>query len=140
VPDISLKLNLPLALTADHPLQVGIASPLFTIDPSVLQLREMAFEEADLVLIRGTGDIGGGSLDREVVVYSALVYGFFRLGNELCSPHIRVPLRSVVNGDLGTLLRAGIGGILEAGREVDVFGDCSGAVDVVLVVSNLVGP
>jgi hypothetical protein len=90
VPLVCLQLDLPLALAAHHPLQVGVRSTGLAVDPSVLQLSEMALEEADLVLVRRTGDIRGASLDREVVVYGALVDGSLCLRNELSSPHVLV--------------------------------------------------
>lgn len=90
VPLVCLELDLPLALAAHHPLQVGVRSTGLTVDPSVLQLREVTLEEADLVLVCRTGDVGGASLDREVVVYGALVDGSLCLRDELSAPHILV--------------------------------------------------
>jgi hypothetical protein len=52
----------------------------------------------------------------------------------------RVPLGCAVDRDFGSLLRAGVAWVLEVGREVNVFGDRAGSVDVVLIVSNLVSP
>jgi hypothetical protein len=75
-----------------------------------------------------------------VVVHSALVDGSFGLRNELSAPHVAVPFRSAVDGDLGTLLGVGVGRVLEVGREVDVFVGRARSVDVVLVVSDLVSP
>ena len=103
MPNIRNKLDLPLALPAYHPLQVGVAGPAFAIDPSILQLGEMAFEEADLVLICGAWDIGGRALDRKVIINRALVNGGLSLWNQFSPPHVRVPFRGVINRDLCAL-------------------------------------
>ena len=75
-----------------------------------------------------------------MVVHGALVDGGLGLGDELGAPHVAVPFRGAVNGDLGTLLGVGVGWVLEVGRQVDVFLNRAGSVDVVLVVSDLVCP
>jgi hypothetical protein len=49
VPLVCLELGLPLALATHHPLQVGVGCAGLAIDPAVLQLCEVALEEADLV-------------------------------------------------------------------------------------------
>jgi hypothetical protein len=90
VPLIRLELDLPLALAADHPLQVGVGSPGLAVDPAVLELREVALKEADLVLIGCAGDVGRAPLDREVVEDGALVDGCLGLRNELSAPHVLV--------------------------------------------------
>lgn len=140
MPDISHKLNLPFALPSDHPLQVGIARPALTVHPSILQLREMALEEADLMLVGCAWDISSRSLYREMVVDSALVDGSCCLRDKLCSPHIRIPFRSVVNGDFSALFRVRVRGILVARRQVHVFCNRARPVNVVLIITNLIAP
>lgn len=154
VPLISLELDLPLALTSHHPLQVGVRGTGLAIDPAILQLCEMALKEANLMLVGSAGNVCGAALDREVVVHSALVDGSLGLGNELSAPHVlrvdqyrylisranlahRVPLGCVVDRDLSTLLRPSVCRILERSSEVDVLADRSRTVDVVLVVADL---
>lgn len=104
MPFVGLKLHLPLALSAHHPLQVGVAGTLLAVHPAIFELGEVTLEEADLVLIGGAWYIGGGSLNREVIVDGALVDGCGGLRNELSSPHVRVPLRGIVDCDLSALL------------------------------------
>lgn len=88
VPLVRLELDLPLALAAHHPLQVGVRGAGLSVDPAVLQFGEVALEEANLVLVCSAGNVRGASLDREVVVNSALVDGSFGLWDELCAPHV----------------------------------------------------
>ena len=72
----------------------------------------MALEETNLVFVRRTWDVGCRPLDREMVVDCALVDSSLRLGNQLCPPHVAVPLRRVIDRDLGTLLAASVSGVL----------------------------
>jgi len=92
--------------------QVGVASARLSVDPSVLQFREVALEETDLVFVRRTWNVGRRSLDREMVVYCALVDSSLRLGDELCPPHVAVPLGRVIDRDLSTLLAASVARVL----------------------------
>lgn len=112
MPLIRLQLRLPLALSAHHPLQVGVRRALLAVDPAVLQLCEVALEEADLVLVGCAGDVGGAPFDAEVVVHGALVNGSLGLGNQLRAPHVAVPFCSVVDGDLCALLGVCIAWVL----------------------------
>jgi hypothetical protein len=91
VPLVRLELSLPLALAADHPLQVGVRCAGLSVDPAVLELGEVTLEEADLVLVCRTGDVGGTPLDREMVEDGALVNSGFGLRNEFGAPHVLVP-------------------------------------------------
>ena len=93
-------------------LQVGIACAGLAVDPPILQLREVALEEADLVLVRGTRDVRRRPLDREVVVHSTSVDGSLRLRDQLGSPHVTVPLGCAVDRDLRALFATGICGVL----------------------------
>lgn len=75
-----------------------------------------------------------------MVVNLSAVDGRLGLRDELCAPHVAVPLCGVVDGDLGTLLATGIRRVLVGGRKVDIL--CYGArtVYVVLVGTDLVCP
>jgi hypothetical protein len=75
-----------------------------------------------------------------VVVHLSAVDGGLGLRDELRAPHVAIPLRAAVDGDLGTLLAASICGVFVRRREVNVFGHVARAVDVVLVGSDLVCP
>lgn len=79
----------------------------------------MALEKRNLVLVGGAGHVCAGALDGEVVEDGSLVDGGFGLGNQLCPPHVAVPLGRAVDGDLGALLAACVAGVLVVGREVD---------------------
>ena len=104
VPHVRLELHLPLALAAHHPLQVGVGSSLLAADPAVFQLREMALEEANLVLVRCTRHIRRTSLNAEMIEHGTLVDRCCGLRDQLRAPHVTVPLGSAVDGDLGSLL------------------------------------
>lgn len=140
MPHIRLELHLPLALSAHHPLQVGVGSSLFAADPAVFQLREMALEEADLVLVRCTGHIRRTSLDAEMIKHGALVDRCCGLWDQLRAPHVTVPFCSAVDGDLGTLLGVCVARVLVRRGQVDVGSHGSRAVDVVLVRTDLIRP
>jgi len=103
-------------------LQVGVACARLAADPAVLELGEVALEEADLVLVCRAWHVGRRPLDGVVVVDCALVDGGLGLGNQLRPPHVTVPLGRAVNGDLGSLLATSIARVLVAWRKVDVFG------------------
>lgn len=140
MPHIRLELHLPLALSAHHPLQVGVGSSLLSADPAVFQLREMALEEADLVLVRCTGHIRRTSLDAEMIKHGALVNRCCGLWDQLRAPHVTVPFCSAVDGDLGTLLGVCVARVLVRRGQVDVGSHGSRAVDVVLVRTDLIRP
>lgn len=63
------------------------------------------------------------------------------LRDQLGAQHgLAIPARSAVNGDLGTFVDGSVGRIGVGRIEVDVVGDVAGAVDVVLVRTDFVGP
>lgn len=64
----------------------------------------MALEEADLVLVGRTRNVAGTSLDREVVVYGALVNGCLGLGDEFGAPHVLIKRQYVLRVILATVL------------------------------------
>lgn len=101
----------------------------------------MRFEEANLVLCGGVGGVCSSVLHAEVVVHFAGVDGRSGLRDQLGAKHgLTFPVGSRVQCELGSLLRHGVGGVLEVGAEVDVVGDVLSTVDVVLVCADLVGP
>ena len=136
VPLVGDELNVPLGDATNVPLQVGVGRSRRT----VLQLSEVALKESNLVLVGGSWGVLSCGLDGEVVVDLALVDGSLGLGDEFGAQHgLAVPLCGLVDGDLDTLLRRCVGGVLEGGTEVYVVGDGTGAVDVVLVAADGVG-
>ena len=82
VKDTGLPLiNTPLALLADHPLQLGVAGARLATDPAGLELSEVALEEVDLVLAEQTWGVVLLAGDGEVIPHLALVDGRRRLRN-----------------------------------------------------------
>jgi hypothetical protein len=77
---------------------------LTAISPPILHLSEMAFREADMVLVRRAQDIRAASLDAEVVIHGAKVDRRFRLRNQLRAPHVAVSYGSALDCDFGALL------------------------------------
>lgn len=140
MPDTGLPESLPLALAADHPLQVGVLVALLAVDPSVLHLGEVGLEEVDLMLMEDARGVLVAAHHGEVVEDLALVDRGLGLRNQLRPPHVAVPLGRRVDGDLRALLRAGIDRVLEGGSEIDIGGDGAAAVDVVLVGADLIRP
>lgn len=92
------------------------------------------------MLVCCAGDVCGGALDGEVVEDCALVDGGFGLRDELSAPHVAVPFCRVVDSDFGALLAAGVAGVFVVGGEVDIARGWARAVDVILIVANLVCP
>lgn len=141
MPDIGIKGGAPLGLSLNSPLESWVAGSGSTGVQSVLQLSEVGFEEVNLMLQVGAGSIGVSSLDREVVVDTALVDWSAGLWNQLGTSHVlTVPVSSSVNGDLDTLVGGGVCWILVAWGEVDILSDGLRSVDIVLVWADLVGP
>ena len=91
------------------------------------------------MLIRCIWHIRAGPLDREVVVHMTFVDGSRRPRDQLHPPHVTVPFRGAVNGNLD-LLGGSICRVLVACGEVDIFCHRTAAVDVVLVGTDSVGP
>lgn len=101
----------------------------------------MALKEINLVLTIDTRRIGPVAHHAEVVVDFALVDGRGGLRDQLDASHgLAIPVSGAVEGELGALLGDGVGGVLVGGGEGDVLVDGFGAVDVVLVGSDLVAP
>lgn len=81
--------------------------------------------------------IGSLALDGEMVVLLTRAEVGRGLRDQLRPPEVRVPCRGLVDGELeavGLALDARVG---VRGRDVEVGGDGRGAVDVVLVLSDL---
>lgn len=139
MPDIRSPLGAPLANAADHPLQVGVRSSGLARDQTVLHLGKVALEEAYLVLKGRVRRIDIGPLHAKVVEDLALVDRGSGLRDQLSAAHIlAVPVRSLVDGHLDTLLGDRIGWVLVARAQVDVFGHWPAAVDVPLVWADFV--
>ena len=140
MPLVCLQLYLPFALPANHPLQVSIGHALLAADPAILQLSEVAFKKANLMLVRRARHIRAAPLDAEMVVHSTAVDSGFGLRNQLGAPHIRVPFGGAVDCDFGAMLGVCVAWVLVRGGEVDVGCYGSRAVDIVLVGTDLVCP
>lgn len=94
MPNIGLPLGLPLALLADHELEVGVLGALLAADPAVLHLGEVALEEADLVLAVDARRRGVLAHHAEVVEHLALVDRRLGLRDQLDPPHVlAIPVR-----------------------------------------------
>ena len=78
--------------------------------------------------------------DTEMIKHAARVDRRSGLGTQLGAPHVAVPERGTVNGNLSALRGPFVGGILEARIEIDVFGDVPSAMNVVLIGTDLIGP
>jgi hypothetical protein len=102
--------------------------------------RVLDLQEVYLVLKVGVWCVCGGPLHAEVIVQCTGSQVCSGLRDQLGSPHVGIPLRCVIDGDLDTLVGGRIGGVLVVSGEVDIVGYSSGAVDVVLVGPDLVGP
>jgi len=122
VPDAGLPFNLPLALLVGHPLEIRIAGTLLAGDPAVLELSEMALEEADLVLVVGAGRVGVLAHDAKMIKDLAGGNGRLGLRDQLSAAHsLAVPEGCAVESELGALLRDCVVGVLEVCRQVDVL-------------------
>jgi hypothetical protein len=86
MPDVGNQLYFPLALTTNEPLQVSVGRAGFTVHPAILQLGEVAFKEANLVLISRTRLVCRAALDGEMVVKSSGSNSGFGLRNQLRPP------------------------------------------------------
>lgn len=129
VPDTSIPNSVPLGSSSDLPSQCWVAGAGCAADPARLQLSEVALEEGDLVLAVQAGRVGGAAHDAEMVVDLAAVDGRGGLRDQLRAAHVlAIPVSSAGQANLGTLLGASVGGVLEAGAKVDVFGDGAGSV------------
>jgi len=132
VPHTSGKRDVPMRLAIHVPPQRLIQRSLFAVDESELQLREVALEEADLVLLVRGRRVRGRVLHAEVVEDLALVDRCLGLRDQLRAEHVvAVPDGAVVNSDLDALRTAAVCWVLVAGGEVDVVGHRTRAVDIV---------
>lgn len=121
VPHASSPVRAPLRGTADIPTQQWVRGSRFSRDPSRLQLREVGFEEANLVFSIYAGRVGIRPHDAEVVPYFARVDGCRCLRNQLCPPHVlAIPVGSAVKGKLCSLLATRVRWVLVVWGEVDI--------------------
>lgn len=105
VPHVGQPLGLPLALLAGHPLQVGVAGALLAADPAVLELGEVALEEANLVLAVDARRVLVAAQNREVIEHLAAGNGGLGLRDQLDAAHgLAVPEGRRVEREARTLL------------------------------------
>lgn len=97
MPHPRLPLRLPLAVLADHELQVGVAGAALAADPAVLELGEVALEETNLVLAAHARRVGVGPADAEVVPHLAAVDGRRGLRDQLDAAHVLFSPTNVSN-------------------------------------------
>lgn len=143
VPDARLHGDVPLLGRVGHPPEGGVAGAAAAAGQAVLQLGEVRLEEGDLVLARDRGAVGVLAHEREVVVQGARGDGarVVDLGDQLRAAHgLALPVRGIGQRDLGALAAGAVGRVGVAGVEADVVGGVARAVDVPLVVADLVGP
>ena len=141
MPNIRLPHHTPLTRPPHIPPKRRILRPRLPTNPPGLQLRKMALEEAYLMLAIHARRIRRTPFDAEMVPHQATVNSRSGLRDQLRAPHrLSVPVRRVVEREFRALRGAKVGGVLVAGREVDVGGYVGGAMDVVLVGSDFVAP
>lgn len=141
MPYLGLPLRLPLGVLRDHELQVRVVGALLAGDPAVLHLDEVRLEEADLVLAVLGGGVGVLAHHAEVVEDLAAVNSGLGLRDQLDTSHVlAVPEGRAVERKFGALFRYLICRVLEVRSQSHIFVDGTGAMDVVLVRSNLVSP
>ena len=113
VPRVRRPRGVPLTLAANIPPQLAIACALLTRNQPILQLCEVALEEADLMLAECAWSVDIGALHAGMIIYVPLVDGCSRLWDELSAAHrLTIPVRCVVDGDLDSLFARCIGGVL----------------------------
>jgi hypothetical protein len=87
----------PMRCSANIPSQEWIGGPRLAANPSRLQLREVGFEEANLVFAVDGGWVGGRFLYTEMIPHLASVDGSRGLRDQLCPPHrLAIPIRGRV--------------------------------------------
>lgn len=88
VPDASIPDDIPLGRSSNLPSQRWIARPRRATNPPRLQLREMALEEADLVLAVQARGVSGAAHDAEMVEDLPAVDGRGGLRDQLGAAHV----------------------------------------------------
>lgn len=122
-------------------MRFTVNSTKSTTKPTHAQIaRHPHAQEANLMLVVCIGRILLRHHHAKMIVHATRVDGGVSLGNQLGAPHVAVPERGVVDGDLRALRGTFVGGILEGRVEIDVCGDIFRAVDVVLIRADLVLP
>jgi hypothetical protein len=121
VPHARLPRGVPLGARAHIPSEQRIARRRLPRDPTGLHLREVRFEEGDLVLAVLGGRVGIRAHHAEVVVDCACGNGSRRLWDQLSPSHgLAVPVGGAVEGDFDALRTACVGGVFVARVQVDV--------------------
>lgn len=122
VPNIGLPNSAPLGLTGNCPSQCVVRTWL-TRSSTALQLSEVTLEESDLMFSVQAWCVGILARDREVVEELSGNDCGSRglLWNQLGSSHVLpIPVCSVVEGDLDTLVGSGVRRVLVVWGEVYV--------------------
>lgn len=97
-------------------------------------------QEANLMFIFCIRHILLLSHHTEMVVHMSRIDSRISLRNQLGTPHVAVPFRSVVDGYFCALDSRVVRWVFEAGIQVHVACHIFGAMDVVLIRANLVSP
>lgn len=101
----------------------------------------MTFKETNLMFPIHTGRILVAPHDAEMIVHFSPVNRFLGLRDQFDTAHVLpVPVRRVVEREPGALAGARVVGVFVGFREGYVLVDGGGAVDVVLVRTDLIGP
>jgi len=141
MPHPSLPRRVPVGNLTDHPPQLIVTRPRLARNQAIFHFREMAFEKIDLMFKVDAGSIGVASGHTEMVVNLSCVYCSCSLREQLSATHgLAIPVRCRVDRHFNTLLGGRICGVLVRRREVDIFGDISRAMDIVLVWSDFSAP
>src|SRR5450756_82039 len=113
MPDTRCPIRAPLCAPANIPSQQWIAGSALSRNPSRFELREVRLEEADLMLSVDGRGIGFFVHNTEVIPDRSLVDCCCCLGDQFRSAHgLAVPEGSAIQGELGALSAACIGGVL----------------------------
>lgn len=140
VPFASSEVHCPLAVSCNHPVEGVVGGARLAVKQAILHFGEGALEEAHLVFFVWRRRAGGSMLHGEVVEHLSGVDGGRGLRDQLSPEHaIVIPDGAIVDGNLNTLLRARVGRVLVVRGQVHVFSDRTTAMNVVLVLANLVG-
>lgn len=141
MPNPRLPLLFPATLLIRHPLQVGITRPLLPANPSTFEFRKMAFKETNLMFPVDARRVLIAPHDRKMVVHFPFVNRLVGLRDQFDASHVLpIPVCCVVERELGALPGDGVVGVFVGWGKGDVFVYGPGAVDVVLVGADLVGP
>jgi len=139
VPVVGNELSTPLRLTVGVPAEEVVGRTLLAVDQTVLDFREVAFEESDLVLKSGVRRVRRACHEREVVVKVTSADVCRRLRENFGTLHrLAIPERCSINRNFNSQRVAGISRVLEVGGDGKVFRRRARTVDVPLPWLNFV--